>query len=25
MDTLAVEELMQMNETNVNALENLQW
>jgi hypothetical protein len=24
MDTLAVEELMQMNETNVNALENLQ-
>ena len=24
MDTHAVEELMQMNETNVNALENLQ-
>tara|TARA_R100000700_G_C3134665_1_gene118546 strand:- start:758 stop:946 length:189 start_codon:yes stop_codon:yes gene_type:complete len=24
MDTLAVEELMQMNETNVNTLENLQ-
>jgi len=25
MDTLAIEELMQMNETNVNTLENLQW
>ena len=24
MDTLAIEELMQMNETNVNTLENLQ-
>jgi hypothetical protein len=25
MDTHAVEELMNMNETNVNTLENLQW
>lgn len=25
MDTHAVEELMHMNETNVNTLENLQW
>jgi hypothetical protein len=25
MDTHAVEELMGMNETNVNTLENLQW
>lgn len=25
MDTHAVEEIMEINETNVNTLENLQW